>query len=75
MPVWREDGRELIFRSASGAPMAVDIEVDADDFQGRQVETALSDAAGPVDRDRRRQALPRLDASRFRTSQMPTPST
>ena len=30
---WREDGRELIFRSASGAPMAVDITLTATTFQ------------------------------------------
>jgi hypothetical protein len=24
-PVWREDGRELIFRSPSGAPMAAEV--------------------------------------------------
>ena len=33
MPVWREDGRELIFRSASGAPMAVDIELTPTTFK------------------------------------------
>ena len=32
-PVWRQDGRELIFRSASGAPMAVDIELTPTTFQ------------------------------------------
>jgi Tol biopolymer transport system component/predicted Ser/Thr protein kinase len=32
-PVWREDGRELIFRSASGAPMAVDITLTATTVQ------------------------------------------
>ena len=32
-PVWRQDGRELIFRSASGAPMAVDITLTATTFQ------------------------------------------
>ena len=33
MAVWREDGRELIFRSASGAPMAVDIELTPTTFK------------------------------------------
>jgi eukaryotic-like serine/threonine-protein kinase len=32
-PVWRQDGRELIFRSLSGAPMAVDITLTATTFQ------------------------------------------
>ena len=32
-PVWRHDGGELIFRSVSGAPMAVDITLTATTFQ------------------------------------------
>ena len=32
-PVWRQDGRELIFRSVSGAPMAVNITLTATTFQ------------------------------------------
>ena len=31
-PLWRRDGRELIFRSASGAPMAADITVTPTTF-------------------------------------------
>ena len=31
-PVWRQDSRELIFRSASGAPMTVDITLTATTF-------------------------------------------
>ena len=31
-PAWRQDGREVIFRSSSGAPMAVDIELTPTTF-------------------------------------------
>ena len=54
--VWRQDGRELFFRSASGAPMAVDIEMTATTFQAGLPKQLFPTPPVPwtVDRDGKR---------------------
>ena len=62
-PVWREDGRELFLPIRVRRPHGRGHHIDGDDVPGRDPEAAFCDAISPVERDRGRQAVPRLDAT------------
>jgi hypothetical protein len=44
-PVWRADGKELIFSAPNGSPMAVDVSANGVAFQPGVCETFVHDAA------------------------------
>jgi Tol biopolymer transport system component len=48
-PVWRVDGRELFFRSGSGAPMAVEVTLSATSAEPRSPRQLFSTPAVPWD--------------------------
>jgi Tol biopolymer transport system component len=48
-PVWRVDGRELFFRSGSGAPMAVEVTLTATSAEPRSPRQLFSTPAVPWD--------------------------